>query len=62
LQQPTHGVIGSKKDPDARVGAVIADGHGRVIALGYNGFAVGVEDSIERLAKKKQKLEMIVHA
>lgn len=50
------------KDPKAQVGAVIADHQGRVIALGYNGFAGGIEDSTKRLAKKKQKNEMIVHA
>jgi deoxycytidylate deaminase len=39
---------GWSKDPKAKVGAVIADRQGRVIALGYNGFAAGIEDSDER--------------
>jgi dCMP deaminase len=50
------------KDPNAQVGAVIADRLGRVIALGYNGFSSGLDDNIERLANAEQKLEMIVHA
>lgn len=50
------------KDPKAQVGAVITDQQGRVIALGYNGFAERIEDSTERLADAEQKLEMIVHA
>jgi len=50
------------KDPNARVGAVVADRQGRVIALGYNGFAGGIEDSTERLADNEEKLEMILHA
>ena len=49
------------KDPKAKVGAVITDNLGRVIALGYNGFAVGIEDSESRL-NSKDKLDMILHA
>jgi dCMP deaminase len=47
---------------EAKVGAVISDHQGRVIALGYNGFAEGLEDSPELLADQKQKLEIILHA
>jgi len=49
------------KDKDAQVGAVIADTLGRVIALGYNGFAVGIEDREDRLSGE-DKLKMILHA
>ncbi len=49
------------KDPKATVGAVIADSLGRVIALGYNGFAVGIEDKEDRLGSD-DKLAMILHA
>lgn len=49
------------KDPSAQVGAVIADSLGRVIALGYNGFAVHIEDREERLTGD-DKLKMILHA
>jgi dCMP deaminase len=37
------------KDPKAQVDAVVSDRHGRVIALGYNGFAGGIEDSDDLL-------------
>jgi dCMP deaminase len=51
------------KDPRAQVGAVVVARRGvGAIALGYNGFPVGVEDSAERLNNKKIKLDMIVHA
>jgi dCMP deaminase len=50
------------KDPNAQVGSVIADARGRVIALGYNGFAIGVEDRADRLTDQHLKLEMVVHA
>src|SRR5688500_10758146 len=50
------------KDPSAKVGAVVFSKHGGRVSIGYNGFPMGVEDSIERLQNKKEKLEMIVHA
>lgn len=50
------------KDPNAQVGAVVTDKRHRVVALGYNGFPVGVEDSAERLNDKDQKNDMVVHA
>jgi dCMP deaminase len=50
------------KDPSAQVGAVVADRYGRVIALGYNGFAGGLEDSDDLLHNDDEKLERTVHA
>lgn len=51
------------KDPSAQVGAVISNSDlARVVGLGFNGFPVNVEDSIERLMDKDQKLAMIIHA
>jgi len=50
------------KDPNAKVGAVVADRRRRVIALGFNGLPVNVEDSAERLDDKDQKNAMVVHA
>ena len=50
------------KDPRAKVGAVLADGQGRVVALGFNGFPVGVEDSADRLQNSERKNDMVVHA
>jgi dCMP deaminase len=55
-------VAGWSKDPKAKVGAVIADRQGRLIALGYNGFAGGIEDSDERLNDNDVKQETILHA
>ena len=51
------------KDPKARVGAVIANpDKGRIIALGFNGFPVKVEDTAERLGNGELKRKMVVHA
>jgi dCMP deaminase len=50
------------KDPKAKVGAVVFSKRGGDISIGYNGFPFGVEDSAERLANAKLKLELIVHA
>jgi len=49
------------KDPSTQVGAVIVDDDRRVISLGYNGFPKGVADN-NRLADRKEKYKMIVHA
>jgi dCMP deaminase len=49
------------KDPSSQVGAVITDGN-RIISLGYNGFAAGVEDKPERLANRQCKLNLTIHA
>ena len=46
------------KDP-SKVGAVIVTNEG--IALGYNGFPMGIEDD-ERLSNRAKKLNMIIHA
>ena len=50
------------KDPNAKVGAVVFARRGGDIAIGYNGFPMGVEDSAERLQDPEIKLDMIVHA
>lgn len=50
------------KDPSTKVGAVIADGHNRIVSVGFNGFAKGVEDLPERLNNRELKYEMVVHA
>ncbi|MES9829400.1 MAG: dCMP deaminase family protein [Candidatus Thiodiazotropha sp.] len=49
------------KDPSSQVGAVITDGN-RIISLGYNGFATGVEDKQERLGDRDCKLNLTIHA
>lgn len=50
------------KDPNAKVGAVIFARRGGDVSIGYNGFPMGVEDSVDRLENKAKKLEFIVHA
>src|SRR5436305_279131 len=50
------------KDPSTKVGAVISDNQGRVVALGYNGFARNVEDAVDKLSDRAVKYEMVVHA
>jgi dCMP deaminase len=50
------------KDTSTKVGAVIVDPHRRIVATGYNGFARGVDDTMERLEKRELKYEMIIHA
>lgn len=49
------------KDPSSQVGAVITDGN-RIVSLGYNGFAAGVEDKEARLADRNCKLNLTIHA
>lgn len=50
------------KDPSTKVGAVIFDDKRRVISMGYNGFARGVDDSDARLHDRDTKIKMILHA
>lgn len=49
------------KDPSSQVGAVITDGN-RIVSLGYNGFAAGVEDTPQRLQDRHCKLNLTIHA
>ncbi len=49
------------KDPSTKTGAVITDPEGRVVSVGYNGFAKGVDDSPERYNDRDLKYKMIVH-
>lgn len=50
------------KDPSTKVGAAIFDDKRRVISLGCNGFARGVEDSPARLHDRDTKLKLTLHA
>lgn len=50
------------KDPKAKVGAVVFSKRGGDISIGYNGFPMGVEDSVKRLKNEKLKNELVVHA
>lgn len=55
-------VAGWSKDPSTQVGAVIADGSHRVVAVGYNGFPAGMADTPARYADKTEKYARIIHA
>lgn len=54
-----HLVASWSKDPSTRVGAVIVDRANRVISVGFNGFARGVDDS---LIPRDRKLMRTIHA
>ncbi len=50
------------KDPSTKVGAVIADKRGNVVALGFNGFPENVQDAQHKLDDRPTKYEMTVPA
>lgn len=50
------------KDPSTKVGAVLFRPDGSIISLGYNGFARGADDSIERMLDRDTKLRLTIHA
>ena len=49
------------KDPSTKCGAVITKGN-KIISLGFNGLASGIEDYAERLANRDVKYKMVIHA
>jgi dCMP deaminase len=64
------------KDPSTKVGAVIVTRQqtysgdlldlrkidmGRIVSVGYNGFARGIKDSDDRLNNRELKYKMVVH-
>lgn len=51
------------KDPSTKVGAVVVSNRDRrEIAHGYNGFPPGIDDTPARLANRKIKYKLMVHA
>ena len=50
------------KDPSSKIGAVAVSKTGQILALGYNGFPRGIDDSDERLNDKETKYKLVVHA
>lgn len=49
------------KDPSTKCGAVIVQPDNRIVSVGYNGFAEGVEDTDERWTRP-EKYEWVIHA
>ena len=50
------------KDPSTQVGAAIFDDKRRLVSVGYNGFARGVDDLDRRLEDREMKLRLTLHA
>lgn len=50
------------KDPSTKVGAVLVGKDRRDVALGYNGFPPGIDDSESRLADREYKHRLTLHA
>lgn len=61
-------VSSKSKDPSTKVGAVIVGAHGQILSTGFNGFPIGVNDSIidsktsERYSDRVKKYLFISHA
>lgn len=49
-------------DPSTKVGSIITDKDGAVLAWGYNCFPPGIEATPERLNDREKKMRLIVHA
>lgn len=47
------------KDPSTKVGAVIVDKNRRIVSIGFNGYARGVDDAIH---ERSEKLRRTIHA
>lgn len=51
----------ASKDPSTKAGAVVVDKNGRIVSMGYNGFARGVKDHKKRYNHRPTKYAMVVH-
>jgi dCMP deaminase len=54
-------VAEKSKDPSTKVGAVLVKDN-RIIATGYNGFPIGVDDMLRRYYDRELKYKFVVHA
>jgi dCMP deaminase len=50
------------KDPNKKVGCVIARSDNTVASIGYNGFPRGVKDTPERWNNRELKNQLVIHA
>lgn len=52
----------ASKDPSTKCGAVIVDKKRRIVSVGYNGFARGVDDNPKHYLDRNVKLRKVLHA
>ena len=52
-------VAGWSKDESSKVAAIIVDGKHRVVSMGFNGFARGLNDGVSDMARERKLLRMI---
>jgi len=50
------------KDSSTKCGAVIVENNTKIVSIGYNGFAEGVIDNVERYENRDYKINAIAHA
>ena len=50
------------KDPSTKVGAVIVNSGNSIISTGYNGFPIGVDDSVQSRFERPEKYTWTCHA
>lgn len=50
------------KDPSTKVGAVIVDSQKRIVSVGFNGLAVGIDNEETILENRELKYRTILHA
>ena len=50
------------RDPSTKVGCCITDSKNRIVSVGYNGFARGVDDNPKYLNDRDTKLQRTIHA
>ena len=55
-------VAEQSKDPSTKVGCVVVDKDKHILATGFNGFPVGMRDTIERYHDREFKLKHVCHA
>lgn len=49
------------KDPSTKTGAIIVRDR-KILATGYNGFPIGIDDRAERLSARNEKYDFMIHA
>lgn len=55
-------VASKSKDPRTKVGAVVVGPNNEIRSTGFNGFPIGVKDTIERYSNRELKYKYVSHA